>query len=276
MFFWSPTLSQTTRSGCQKPPSSRPGPLMRPGHHPHRKRQRNVTPPFPTRLALPPPPYHQRDLVLHHWLYQHIKNGGRQWVSLWHSLETLKQRPVVPSCTSHQSKPAPVLLKDAAGPRSHSVSPPGSPGICLCLKRCMTCEGPERLLTQPLPSWTLTDESVCPQGKGYLCIDPPGNHGGHCERWWRLWSVHWESPTLPSTPPPLRVWHSSLQYYRVCCEIIPIQYGYNKLYKRTTKTIEKLISHKRDVGITNTILTQFKKKRDELTQSCNTTVVKWY
>ena len=49
------TLYQTTRSGHRTPPSARLGPLMRPGHHLHRKRRRDVTPTFPTCTALLPP-----------------------------------------------------------------------------------------------------------------------------------------------------------------------------------------------------------------------------
>ena len=46
-------LYQIDRSGCQKPPASSAGLLMRPGHHPRKKRRRGFAPLFRNRHALP-------------------------------------------------------------------------------------------------------------------------------------------------------------------------------------------------------------------------------
>ena len=53
---------------------------------------------------------HQRDLVAHHYIHHHIKNGWEQQVSLGHSPKPLKLHVVVPTRAVHHHQPVPVFI----------------------------------------------------------------------------------------------------------------------------------------------------------------------
>ena len=93
-------LYQTSRSGCQMPPVAIAGMLMQQGHQLSKKCA--AVSPLPSAPVLPYRYlFHQLCPLLYHCAHHHIKYSGVKRISLLHSLESFKSRPVVPPCTRY-------------------------------------------------------------------------------------------------------------------------------------------------------------------------------
>ena len=65
--------------------------------------------------------YRHRHLVSYHRIHHHIKYGGGEQISLYHTPRSMKHNPIVSACLCFHFQPPPIRLEEPPGSGAHAV-----------------------------------------------------------------------------------------------------------------------------------------------------------